>query len=57
MAQVVRMSFENGARPVKLLQQNYAGEFMGNCQLSQGKKHCGRFAHFFGKPICRTYDK
>ncbi len=54
MTSVVRVAFQDGEGAVNLLQENDAGEFVGDGHLPQRKDASGRFAGLAGKTIRRT---
>lgn len=57
VAEMVRMSFEDGERPIHLLEHDQQGEFMGYRHFSKGELQIGLLASFVAESISRADRK
>ena len=51
---MVGMMLKNGESTVKLLDQNHAGQFVGQCHLSQGQRKTSVTPRFFAEAVAAT---
>jgi hypothetical protein len=54
---VVRLVVENGKGPVKLLQQDDAGQFVGEGEVGEGQLGMGRLRHLRGEAQRTTNEE